>query len=345
MRNVSHLPKWKLLFVVVVVPLLYIYYTTKTLPFLQFEEDTGAVVFDSLTYMKLANEFDGLTELISLAALNKNLLGPVLLVQLLNKNTLHILIFNILIYYLSMCALLNSGQIMKNKFFIMVTANPLIFSSLTSINKEIIATCAIILTLAYTLSNKKIYFVLAVAISIFSRSEMTAILLAYFFLRKIKEQDRRWRAIAAIVTVITLIIPITGSVGSTILLSNQKDDSLGFTILLNEVCLNFGFFAAVIPKILLNLFGDIRYIFTFLTGQTISYTAVSGVLFFIALAKSSRRIRPSNDIGLLLIIYAIIFAVPSFVHHRYYLPIYPAILAILFLKQKTQDSTYRHRTI
>ena len=337
--NAFRVAYWKLAFFILVVPVAYFYFENLTVPFLSGESDTTPVVYDSLTYMNLSREFEGLDGLGIVFLLNRNLLGPIALVKLLGANSFNIFVFNCSLFYLCLAGLLKTQRIESLAFFIALTINPLLFASLTSINKEILSVCALLLTLTYTYSGSRRYLAIALLISLFARQELTLLIVGYSILRQTDSARLRLIAVLFGVFAVSLTLPSINDESIRLLYEYQTAESVGLTLFMNRLSENYAFFLALIPKIAMNLFGDsVLYFFSGREQDFSFFSAVSGLLFALTIWLARRSFTLTNDAFLLIVSYLILFSTPAFIHHRYFLPIYVPLAALAFMKKVAASS-------
>jgi len=106
-----------------------------------------------LTYEKIAREKHNIIDLVKV---NKNYLGPIIIIlKIFNSNRKLVYLFNCFIFILSWFILFKNLRINKFKFLIFMFISPIMFSSLLSVNKEIISMLVIVLLVEYY-KNKKI---------------------------------------------------------------------------------------------------------------------------------------------------------------------------------------------
>lgn len=320
---------WRVLFLTLITPLAYLYYENFTLPFLLEQTDISPVVYDSRTYTQLAEAHPDLQEITSTFNTNRNLIGPILLLHLLNNSPIIVLLFNLTIYYISLTILFKTTRLNKLKFFLALTINPLMFSSLTSINKEILSVCSLLIIIAYTNSNLKRYLILSIIISLFARQELTALLIFYATLRNFNSPKVRLYSIIITILIMTALLPTLNTSSVNILMENQKTDSLGLSVFFSKLTSNYAHFLTVIPKIFINMFGDIKLLLTIEPDTFFPLNAISSLQFLITFIFI-RKFKISDDTSLLALCYAIIFTSPAFIHHRYFFPVYVVLLAKIF---------------
>lgn len=325
--------KWKALFLFVLLPVVLAYYFFLTVPFLEGFTDTAPVVYDSRTYMQFATDFPGLQGLVTMGLANHNLVGPLSLLLALGNNSLYVLIFNLVLFYLCLDIFFKSAQFNKTGFFIALVINPLMLSSLTSINKEVLSVCALLVTLAYSFGGRRRHLWLSILLSLLVRQELTVLIIGYAIGRKVKSKWKRiWMLVGAVLA-LSALLPVYDTSTVDILNANQTDNSVGISVFLSDLTSNYLYFIAVIPRIILNLFGDIKTLFGGGDDDLYGYSAWSGIAFFIACIYAKKRFYMVNDPFFLMVSYAILFATPSFIHHRYFFPVYVVLLALVFYKK------------
>jgi hypothetical protein len=187
----------------------------------------------------------------------------------------------------------------------------------------------------YILSGKRSWALLALIlfISVFARWEQIALILVFLYLRRrgsMFERNPRI-AIAAVIGTLTVLYTLIARIpGSGIAAFTQYTRGANTIVKLNAIQASFGFPLVVVPKIIMDLFGELLRPLTL--AREYSYLELnlgdihSGAiipLFSIALitllviAYRRGKLNPSRPIAFLIIIYMITTAVTPFVQPRY----------------------------
>lgn len=132
-------------------------------------------------------------ELISLSVVdiffhNPNYFGPQVILRILSGDRVLVLLLNILLFFISFNFFYKSLDINKGLLTFFVLINPITFSSLLSINKEIFVLLASSL-ICYSIEKRKpIYFFLAQVLSIIVRWQFFAYFVIVFVFRLINKK-------------------------------------------------------------------------------------------------------------------------------------------------------------
>ena len=261
-----------------------------------------------------------------------NLLGPVL-IGMLMRTGFGVACFNVVLFFLAVEVACTIPGVNRYRLLFLLAICAETAPALVTLNKEIMVLVSALLFAKYVLSKKRSLFLLALvfAISVFARWEQIAILLLYLFLtRKGSIFVRRpWLAVFTVVAILTVLYPLIVRLpGSQIGAFTQYAKGANTIAKLNRIQTNFGFPLVVVPKIIMDIFGELLRPFTFLGEYwLLGYADIHSIfiipLFSIALitllVKAYRRglLTPRRPLGLLMIIYAIVTAVTPFVQPRY----------------------------
>lgn len=121
-----------------------------------------------------------------------------------------------------------------------------------------------------------------------------------------------------------------------VLLNKQTEDSLGFTVYMQELAYQYHlFFLVLIPRVCIATFEGL-YSQDYLL-------LISGLLFMliILVLQYFSKIKNFNTSFLLISLFLVMDGLIPFVSHRYILPVYPLILLFLLLRIKLVRSEYR----
>jgi hypothetical protein len=185
-------------------------------------------------------------------------------------------------------------------------------------------------------------------LSLFARWEQIAVILLFLFLRRkgsvFKRKPRL--AVLSVIAALTVIYPLIAALpGSNLDAFTQYTRGANTIVKLNALQASFGFPLVMVPKIIMDLSGELIRPATFL-GEfgTLGWGDLHSMfiipLFSIALITllliSYRRglLNPRRPIALLIIIYLLMTAVTPFVQPRYNYFVYVLLCLELARKQK-----------
>jgi hypothetical protein len=314
--------------------------------FIRFGADSP-VYWDAVEYRTQHTQSDA-----GLVSFTSNLLGPVLL-GLLLRTGLAVAFFNVLLFFLAVeiaCSIPGVDRY-RLLFFLAISAETA--PALVTLNKEIMVLVSALLFAKYVLSKRRSLFLLAAvfAVSVFARWEQIAILLLYLFLTRKGSIFRRkpWLAVSTVVAILTVLYPLIARLpGSRIGAFTQYARGANTIAKLNTIQTDFGFPLVVVPKIIMDVFGELLRPVTFvkeyyLLGWADIHSIFIIPLFSISLiallvmAYRRGKLNPRRPIALLIIIYAIVTAVTPFVQPRYNYFIYVLLCLELARKEDGED--------
>jgi hypothetical protein len=267
-----------------------------------------------------------------LVSFTGNLLGPVMLGALL-RTGFAVACFNIVLFFIAVeiaCTIPGVNRY-RLLFFLAICAETA--PALVTLNKEIMVLVSALLFAKYIYAKRRSYIMLAIvfAASIFARWEQIAILLLFLFLNRKKSIFTRkpWLAVFTVLAILTVLYPLIVRLpGSRIGAFTQYARGANTIAKLNRIQSNFGFPLVVVPKMIMDVFGELLRPFTFLGEYyMLGYADIHSIfiipLFSIALASllymAYKRglLHPRRPIALLIIVYAMVTAVTPFVQPRY----------------------------
>lgn len=327
------LKKWKVIFCIYISIVGTVFYYFKSILHVD-QFNSSIVIGDSWTYTNLALNVKNIDNIVNIFHINRNLVGPVVLLKIFNMKELYIFIFNVVILYLALSSVLKylkSNEAIVTFFIIL---NPLLFVSLLVINKEILSIVGLLFLAAYILSQKKYYYFLSLLASSFARFELCAVILLFFCFKNLKKANSRIMLLIALLLIFSFYIPTINTLTSLLILS-QTSHSLGITLFLDKLTSEYYlFFITCWPKIMINLFGDLFKSVADVAQGYGAFVYISEICFFVVIALNIylKKMRIMDDIFLFIVIYMIIFSIPAFIQHRYFFPLYPLFIIMLFKK-------------
>jgi hypothetical protein len=281
-----------------------------------------------------------------------NLLGPVMLGMLL-RTGFAVACFDVLLFFIAVEVACTIPGVDRYRllFFLAICAETA--PALVTLNKEIMVLLSALLLAKYIYSKRPSIVLLAVffAISVFARWEQIAIVLLFLFLRRKGSVFKRkpWLAVFTVIAILSVIYPLIARLpGSGIGAFTQYARGANTIAKLNKIQTNFGFPLVVVPKVIMDVFGELLRPLTFvgeysLLGLADIHSIVVIPLFSIAFATllvmAYRRglLHPRRPVGLLIIIYMMVTAVTPFVQPRYNYFVY-ILLCVELARKEDGDS-------
>ncbi len=268
-----------------------------------------------------------------LVSFTGNLLGPVLIGTLF-RTGFAVACFNIVLFFFAVEVACTIPGVDRYRLLFLLAICAETAPALVTLNKEIMVLVSALLFAKYVYSKRRSFILLLAvfAVSVFARWEQIAILLLYLFLSRKGSVFKRkpWLAVFTVVAILTVLYPLIARLpGSRIGAFTQYAKGANTIAKLNRIQTDFGFPLVVVPKIIMDIFGELLRPLTFLGEYYIlGYADIHSIfiipLFSIALitllVKAYRRglLNPARPIALLIITYAIVTAVTPFVQPRYY---------------------------
>jgi hypothetical protein len=291
------------------------------------------IAADSTRYMYFADCLrDGCTEplvLASLAVFPNTLWAPVSLALVL-KSTTSIAVFNIGVFLFCILLLKHSFPSVKADLLMtFLLANATTLVSLLTVNKETIDLLAISLFCYSRTSGRRLPLGAALIIALVNRYEVCAMLLLFMLLQSKLNllRKRRGLTLLALVILLTVSLPLLAMQN----LMNRFEEVQrigrdGALVLLDNLEMHFGFFAAFLPKLIEVMFGDLLSSFSRWSTYSLDDAANTYILFLNNLAnvlivavllwKGTFRLR--NDIIYLTSVCAIVISISLVNQPRYF---------------------------
>ncbi len=276
--------------------------------------------------------------------LTSNQLGPVTL-GLLLKNGFAVMCFNIFLFCVALKVAFSFPGINKSLFGFLMLLNAELFPSLTTLNKEILALFAAVLTAKYIYSGvrSKLLLVLVSAACLFARWEELAILIMFLVLYRWK---RPKLTLAVIIAAITVAYPLAINAAGIDLRALTLQGENGNTItFLNNIQAHYGFPFVLIPKTFMAFAGRLGAPWIYWSGQFLAEgfediqqqifqplgCASFLIVFTLAVIRGKMDLR--RPIAFLVAITVICEAVTPFVQPRYLYGTYVLLCLEISLSQ------------
>lgn len=334
---------------------------------------------DSDVYVTYAESSMGDEHLVSVSS---NYFGPVVLLRLLQQNLFFVAMINCLLFTGTFLLIQRyySTEISGLKFTILLLINPMLFMSLATVNKEIFGLVSVAMLICFIKGRNFILLFLSLFFAVLTRWQQVLVnLLFLLVIGRFNPLKKRINVILAITVLISLIYPSQAALFSTAATDSetfdfQQDKLFGILPILNQLQDNYLFFIATIPKIMINLFGNIFRPFTILlntitnnmgvdaldiynsyivTGHQLSMLFVATISIYKLLhsdlkessqSKLKKRLRYPvshkewiNNELFYCMIYCVLYSLGAFIQYRYFFPIY--ILFCLELSKRKSATT------
>jgi hypothetical protein len=329
---------------------------------LQIGADSKTYIEYSKNYSSVRSVFEDINSLFNLSS---NFFGPVLILKLVNNNLFLVAVINSFMLVGSYFFILKTYSINKTIFLTLFLTNPMLFVSLTTVNKEIIGILSVSITLYFFKVKTPKYLIITFITSFLTRwHQLVVTILFLLFRSKLNPVHKNdYATITIFVIVITFIAGSQYSAIGEVLASDVLSGSDGYDkstlALLNEFQKNYMFILILIPKTFINFFGNFNYsnlfntIYLFFTGNSvfladiyneffvpthqISMFLVSTVIlirnrfitrtFKNVINKIFLRKYVMDDGTFFTTIYSIFFSLSIFIQSRYFFPIFILLCA------------------
>ena len=329
----------------------YFFFAFLFLIFIGIDAVEGKIDFefyaDSETYLEYVQTNSSISDLLEK---NPNLLGPSLILELFNSSYILVFLLHYVIVFYFINTLYKLYDINIKMLFMFLLLSPMFFSSVLTINKEIISILVIAILMNYFKKRSIILLIFAILISFLVRWQMALFVLsATLLLSKLNFLKRN-----KILTLISFLLGI--SVIYSLNQSNFEDfnrvaeigqevstEGSGlFSVLIGiQNSGPLGYFIAFLPKTLFLLIGLIaRYYkfcdFTELYNNVFvfSQSVVNAIVIFFLIKN---RVTVNNIFLFLGIIYCIIFSLSPIYSPRYFFPAYIFFLLALSSKNSSEN--------
>jgi hypothetical protein len=290
-----------------------------------------------------------------LTTLTGNFLGPVVLILLL-KNGFLIMCFNFVVLYIAFKVASSIEHVRITMFGFLMLLNAELFPALTTVNKEILALLAAVLSAKYIYSTRrsKLFLFAALLVSLFARWEQAGILIVFLLFSHSPLRSRPKLSLALLIAALTVTYPLLFSmlgVDSSIFDYLLQDAHLVVT--LNSIQLAYGFPIVLIPKVLMSLAGRLSTPWKYWNGefaeagfadvqqQIFQPLGCLAILIAFTFAFFKKRLNLRNPIAFFIAITLIISVVPPFIQPRYLYGVY--VLLSLELARCLPASPEPHR--
>ncbi|WP_145131464.1 MULTISPECIES: hypothetical protein [unclassified Pseudomonas] len=298
---------------------------------------------DSLTYEKLYREaeFKTFSEMISW---DSNYFGPLVILDVLGGDRVLVLFFNIMLTFISLWLVRVGGQYNWALFVFLLFLSPVTFSSLLSVNKEIISLLTISSLVAWLFRRHIGYLVLALVSSFFVRWQLSLFIIVVFLTFSSINPLHHQRALLLGLLLLSISVAYF-FIGDQFVGVNSNadrgaavDEGSGAYVFLNAAQRDGFYFLVFIPKALHAMYGlvfrignvfDLNDVYNNLIVTL--HCLVAFVLFLIVFFR--RRLKLSDDLVFIAIIYCSIFALTPIYSPRYFYPVF--VLSCIVLARRS----------
>jgi hypothetical protein len=299
---------------------------------------------DSETYMELWEEnFSFFTLLL----LNPNVAGMILIIDVFSGNYILIFLLNCLIAWSFYEKSTNYLGVDKNAFLVFLLLSPMFFSSVLTINKEIIALGSIGFFIGYLDKRNFAFLLMSIILAGFVRWQMVLfILTAYGCFQLSWKIGRRYLILGVLLASISGLyfhfLPLFEFVNNVSKLDNDHIKSGGtfVRILAIQNSSYVGYFLVFFPKFIflslsllsrIKYFGDPENFYNY--GIVLSQTIIN---LFIFMRLVMKKVTIKNDYLFLAAIYLIIFCLSPIFAPRYLFPAF-ILLALAITSQNVTE--------
>lgn len=308
---------------------------------------------DSVHYMKLAE-----TKLQYGSDADFSFFSIPTILTLLENNLYLVFALNTLLFLIAYRSLCYCFDFNKKSFLFWIFINPMFVFALLTPNKEIFAFSAVATLNCFIKTKKYFYLILAGSLCLFARGQLFFISFLFLFLTSrfyTFYKIRRDHTLIIFVLLLSVLYPFFSDNWideETKFALNYYFDILigsGAVVVLYDLQTKGLFFAALIPKLLLNLFGnlpkvkDCFIIPLGLDGKVNLYSSWANVgheicllvLMWASFIKDKFHFNLNNDFTYYACLNMIFFAITPFIQPRYTFPVY-----VTFVLQYTQYTIF-----
>lgn len=296
---------------------------------------------DTMTYERVARTMPLSFDLVQIGV---NLFGPVLVLNVLGGNRFLVYLFNVACLVAAYAIVVRTFPVSRLRLLFYLTLTPLMFTSLLSLNKEIMAVAAIAFFATYYASGRRWQLAVALATSFLVRWQMTLFMLVFMGMASLLNPLRRRRLLSLLALTIAISVIYVQNLATfrrldqvAALGARQAVEGSGLYSVFLSVQNNYGYFLVFLPKTLHQMIGPLSRVDK-VTDMSNFFN--NDVLFFHSLATAGllvaallrRRLRLDLDPIYIAAVYAAVFGLSPIFSPRYFLPIYVLIAIALALR-------------
>jgi hypothetical protein len=302
---------------------------------------------DSPTYWEAVRYRGEHAENGSLISFTGNLLGPVTIGVLLQSG-LAVAVFNIFLFFISVEIAATIPGVDKYMLVFLLVICSETAAALVTLNKEILVLLSAFIFAKYIYSEKRSWFLLALAlvISLFARWEQIGLILIFLFLRRKGSFFARnpKLAVLSVIGVLTVLYGLIARLpGSGLKAFTNYTTGANTIVKLNAVQANFGFPLVLPFKVIMDIMGELLRPLTFFaefgylgTGDIHSMFIIPlfsiSLIVLLIIAYRQGKLNPRHPLALLMIIFTVMTAVTPFVQPRYLYFVYVLLALELSMK-------------
>ena len=306
---------------------------------------------DSKTYETLALATDDVTTLVRVSG---NQVGPVLISKYMGPlNYTGMFLLQLLVFLVSIRMMLKDLNVKKSSFLILLFINPVTFSSLFAINKEIFSFLTLACTIRFLERGTYKWMLYAFILSLIVRWQLSLFLIIITltfspinFLHK-----RKWLYIILFLLGISMVLYVTrdtllGQVFTKYEANILENSTKGSTGLFDRIMIiqdEYGYIFAFIPKLLHLMVGmTTRFLHVLNPDPVEMYNDVvlywmGPINLFLLFTIFRKRLFSLNEPYIFIsLIYAGIFAITPIYNIRYFYPV-GIFLSIVVCRKKVYD--------
>lgn len=294
---------------------------------------------DSQEYLVLAGVLrdNGMNQVFSLVSFGGNFFGPIILAKAI-PSIAGIALFNLALFGIGLWVADTLPGVRLGWFFLAMVLNPLTTISFLTLSKEAFSFFAVILLAKYIADARKSRWLLLLMLFFSFLARWEQCLFTMLFLaadhRRSPLRGRRWLTLFLLVLAVTVVYPLLAR-GGLVDMASMLSVAEGGAIVpkLNTIQAHYGFALIVIPKIVLNLFGQVlrpSYFFSdfwhgdFTDLQNNFALPLDTVAMFVVciIAAVKRRLDIRKDSIYWIAIYLVTTAATPLFQPRYQFPVY-----------------------
>jgi len=266
-------------------------------------------------------------------AITGNFLGPLLILWLAGENDYVVLVLNAVLMYLSIRIIAKSLGLDALRLLIVLLLNPLTISSLLSVNKEILSVLFLALLIRAYCNRSVLTFILAMAVSVLVRWQLTVFFLILIGLTGRWNPVRRHRGVSIVLLLLALsalyvaLAPILEPVQVNFESAAAEYEGSGFYEWLIDVQ-NAGLYWLIFPLKAAHLLFGSGLRMDRLLNPTEIYNDVwqllhsTATLVLFVFLWRARRARLANDLFFISVVYVAVFAITPIYAARYFYMVY-----------------------
>jgi hypothetical protein len=307
---------------------------------------------DTDVYEPLARSMPLSFDLISVGA---NLFGPLLVLKVLGGDRFLVYLFNVVCLAAAFAVVTRTFPVNRLQFLFYLMLTPLMFTSLLSINKEIVAVAATAFFASYYYSGRRSQLVVGLIASCLVRWQMLLFMVTFMVMASPLNPFRRRRFVSALLLTVAISVVYARNLTTfeqlnqlALLGAQEYVEGSGLYGFFLTVQNHYGYFLVFLPKTLHQMLGlltradQVTEVEHFFNNDVMFFHSVASLVLLLV-AAWRRRIRLDLDPVYIAVVYAAVFALSPIFSPRYFLPIY-VLLAIAVALRADPDTVVDSRT-